>query len=220
MCIFLGSSSEFFQCQPWLLSSGSLVFTPNISDYYFDSSNVEELFQTGTLRRSSQNTILIYPESTLGHSCRGLLRSMQYCYHTDSMDNDTENALFNLMFLDQAELNFTVNRMIPITSDDNLAFFETVCSAYFFTDEIRISPYSSFGIFTGQGRLFAFNDTNIHRSNHSEIEWISRRIPGKFTADSPKNRPSSLIRFYIGKDRLVTTPTICIMSINILQVLY
>ena len=110
------TNSPLFQCQ-FSSNQNGQVYTPNIPDFYFNDRNAEVNFRTN-LTTSPHGTTYIFtipPESPL-RNCSGTVVSLQYCYQARSSDIGPRKtrSVFNLLFLTQNSMNFTVDRKTTI----------------------------------------------------------------------------------------------------------
>ena len=102
-------NTALFECQPTTDQSGQ-VFTPNISDSYFNQVSAVELTQQGNLIRQSEEigTIFVFttpPEPT----CSGTVMAFEFCYMTAAGQiGRTDKNVFRFVSLSRDGLQFTV----------------------------------------------------------------------------------------------------------------
>ena len=118
------AESSLFQCQPTTDRARSgQVFTPNISDSYFNDANARysrSLLGGQSLIRqnAARGTTFIYttpPEP----SCSGTVLAFEFCYQTKNNQisyTATDREIFRFLHLSRNGYRFTVNDLITVTT--------------------------------------------------------------------------------------------------------
>ncbi len=105
-----------FLCQPTSEINGTPVFTPNISDSYFNTSIVEQLRRSGGLDESIDRIYVfsVPDESEQRRNCSGSVVAIEYCYRvhnrTALQENEQDVFMFHsLIATGNGSRLFTVN---------------------------------------------------------------------------------------------------------------
>ena len=218
-------TTSIFQCQSSSDQNG-LVYTPNIPDFYFNDMNAAN-FRTGgraNLTTSQDGITYIFtipPESPLMRNCSGTVVSLQYCYQARDSDIGRNRNIFNLLFLTQNGMDFTVNGMITrqahprnntCTDPNSEAIQQICCETRSLTglniyDRFHI-PFSSFafGVVITDGNVrpltFTTSATEYHVEQYQAALGANGPSLGNtftLTENNQVNNGASLLfRFFIG----------------------
>jgi len=162
------------------------VYTPNITDFYFDATNAASFRNSLIPVVAGITTIFtVPPESSMQRNCSGTLVAVQYCYQISSSAFNQTNDIFNFLSLTNvSEYNFTVTRKLTVRSRPET----NVCSDLLGSDRICCDtttvnptlqfPSSSytFGIISLNG-LLAFNPLLFPEYCHDQLQVAASLSP-------------------------------------------
>ena len=222
------TNSSLFQCQSSSNQNGQ-VYTPNIPDFYFNDVNAAANFRTdGSADLTQSQTrgvtyiFTVPPESPL-RNCSGTVVSLQYCYQARDIDIGQNRNVFNLLFLTQNGMDFTVNGRITRKArprnnrctDPNSGGIQQICCEITSLTGLNIYnrfhiPSSSFafGVVIRNGNVRPLTFTTSAIEYHVEQYQAALGANGPslgntftFTDSSRVNNGSSLLfRFFIGSN--------------------
>lgn len=207
------TSSSLFQCQPSSDQSGH-VYTPNISDFYFNHKKAAA-FSTGpganlTTSNLTTHFFTLPPESSQP-TCSGNVTALQYCYQTDR--NLTSN-LFTLLLLSRNESQFTLERRLEVLTTPQpeactgVSGTRQVCCNTTTLDrnhQFQIDALLTFGIDIRDKNaipLFFACSVAEYQYEHFKVSITTRSFIrlGRFTLGESNlvNCPFPLLRFLLG----------------------
>ena len=108
------SQSSTFHCQP-SSDQSSLVYTPNIPDFYFDHVNVGSSSVTD-IRASA---VYVYPVSE-DRDCSGTVVAIELCYRGFGRNLGSQQSIFTLIAMNQVGLRVTpYHRVLVMVTPTN-----------------------------------------------------------------------------------------------------